>query len=93
MWERFNQHAWKACIVATLSRVRIPLSPPQMLFFFNVNNNNFGQNVHEATFKALNDFKGKECKIGRARMFAEKSKDLNDPGMFALNKLSAVFIT
>ena len=57
------------------------------------NNNNFGQNVHEATVKALNDFNGKECKIGRARMFAEKSKDLNDPGMFALNKLSTVFIT
>tara|TARA_B100001250_G_C19758016_1_gene771080 strand:+ start:457 stop:1053 length:597 start_codon:yes stop_codon:yes gene_type:complete len=57
------------------------------------NNNNFGQNVHEATLKALKDFKGKECRIGRARMFAEKSKDLNDPGMFALNKLSAVFLT
>ena len=57
------------------------------------NNNNFGQNVHEATLKALKDFKGKECKIGRARMFAEKSKELNDPGMFALNKLSTVFIT
>ena len=56
------------------------------------NNNNFGQNVHEATLKALEDFIGKECKIGRARMFAEKSKDLNDPGMFALNKLSTVFI-
>ena len=25
----FNQHAWKACIVETLSRVRIPLSPPK----------------------------------------------------------------
>ena len=57
------------------------------------NNNNFGQNVHEATLKALEDFKGKECKIGRARMFAEKSKDLNDPGMFALSKLSDVFLT
>ena len=22
MWERFNQHAWKACIVATLSRLK-----------------------------------------------------------------------
>ena len=57
------------------------------------NNNNFGQNVHEATLKALEDFKGKECKIGRARMFAEKSKALNDPGMFALSKLSDVFLT
>tara|TARA_B000000475_G_C15841668_1_gene384221 strand:- start:412 stop:750 length:339 start_codon:yes stop_codon:yes gene_type:complete len=57
------------------------------------NNNNFGQNVHEATLKALKHFNGKECKIGRARMFAEKSKNLNDSGMFALNKLSTVFIT
>ena len=57
------------------------------------NNNNFGQNVHEATLKALEDFNDRECKIGRARMFAEKSKNLNDPGMFALNKLSTVFIT
>ena len=56
------------------------------------NNNNFGQNVHEATLKALKDFNGKECKIGRARMFAEKSKNLNDPGMFALSKLSNVFL-
>ena len=56
------------------------------------NNNNFGQNVHEATLKALEDFKGKECKIGRARMFAEKSKVLDDPGMFALSKLSTFFL-
>ena len=56
------------------------------------NNNNFGQIVHEATLKALKDFNGKECRIGRARMFTEKSKDLNDPGMLALNKLSAVFL-
>ena len=56
------------------------------------NNNNFGQNTHEATLKALEDFKGKECKIGRARMFAEKSKALNDPGMFALSKLSNAFL-
>ena len=57
------------------------------------NNNNLGQSVHEATLKALEDFKGKECKIGRARMFAEKSRALNDPGMFALSKLSDVFLT
>ena len=53
---------------------------------------NIGQNVHQATIDALDNFKGKECKIGRARMFAEKSKDLNDPGMFALYKLSSVFL-
>ena len=53
---------------------------------------NIGQNVHQATIDALDNFKGKECKIGRARMFAEKSKDLNDPGMYALYKLSSVFL-
>ena len=53
---------------------------------------NIGQNVHQATIDALDNFKGKECKIGRARMFAEKSKDLNDPGMFALYKLSLFFL-
>ena len=26
--EWFKAHAWKACIEETLSRVRIPLSPP-----------------------------------------------------------------
>ncbi len=53
---------------------------------------NFGINVHTATKKALDKFKGKECKIGRARMFLEKSKELNDPGMFALHKLTTIFI-
>ncbi|GAE00463.1 hypothetical protein CBO05C_0153 [Clostridium botulinum B str. Osaka05] len=28
MSEWFKEHAWKACIGATLSGVRIPLSPP-----------------------------------------------------------------
>ena len=28
MAEWFKAHAWKACKGATLSRVRIPLSPP-----------------------------------------------------------------
>ncbi len=27
MRERFNRHAWKACVAATLPRVRIPPSP------------------------------------------------------------------
>ena len=56
------------------------------------NENNYAQNVHKATLNALDNFKGKECKIGRARMFAEKSKDLNDPGMYAISKLSSVFV-
>ena len=44
-----------------------------------------------ATKQALEDFKGKKIKIGRARMFEDKTKELDDPGMFALNKLSQIF--
>tara|TARA_B100000427_G_scaffold312022_1_gene303124 strand:+ start:596 stop:1177 length:582 start_codon:yes stop_codon:yes gene_type:complete len=40
-----------------------------------------------ATKQALEDFKGKKIKIGRARMFEDKTKDLDDPGMFAFYKL------
>ena len=29
--EWFKAHAWKACKGVTLSRVRIPLSPPKLL--------------------------------------------------------------
>lgn len=58
----------------------------------NNNKDNYGKLIHEATLNVLNEFKGKECKIGRARMFAEKSKQLNDPGMFAIHKLSSIFI-
>ena len=58
-----------------------------------LNNENItGQSIYQASENALIKFKGKECKIGRARMFAEKSKELNDPGMYALHKLSSVFI-
>ena len=58
----------------------------------NNNKDNYGKLIHEATLNVLNEFKGKECKIGRARMFSEKSKQLNDPGMFAIHKLSSIFI-
>jgi dihydroxyacetone kinase-like protein len=44
-----------------------------------------------STKEALNAFKGKKILIGRARMFEDKTKDLDDPGMFALSKLSEVF--
>ena len=40
-----------------------------------------------ATNEALEKFKGKKILIGRARMFDEKTKDFDDPGMLALNKL------
>ena len=40
-----------------------------------------------ATKEALENFKGKKILIGRARMFDEKTKDFDDPGMLALSKL------
>ena len=40
-----------------------------------------------STKEALDEFKGKKIKIGRARMFEDKTKDLDDPGMFAFYKL------
>ena len=54
-------------------------------------NKNYSEIFKLATKQALEDFKGKKIKIGRARMFEEKTKDLDDPGMFALNKLTAAF--
>ena len=54
-------------------------------------NNNYSEVFKLATKQALNDFKGKKIKIGRARMFEDKTKDLDDPGMFAFCKLSQVF--
>ena len=52
---------------------------------------NYPDAFKSATKQALKDFKGKKILIGRARMFEDKTKDLNDPGMFALNKLSEAF--
>ena len=54
-------------------------------------NKNYSEIFKSATKQALEDFKGKKIKIGRARMFEDKTKDLDDPGMFALNKLTAAF--
>ena len=54
-------------------------------------NQNYSDVFKSATKQALEDFKGKKIKIGRARMFEDKTKDLDDPGMFALNRLSSVF--
>ena len=55
------------------------------------NNSNYSEIFKSATKQALEDFKGKKILIGRARMFEDKTKDLDDPGMFALNKLSEAF--
>ena len=54
-------------------------------------NQNYSDVFKSSTKQALEDFKGKKIKIGRARMFEEKTKDLDDPGMFALNRLTSVF--
>jgi len=54
-------------------------------------NSNYPEVFQSATKQALENFKGKKILIGRARMFEDKTKDLDDPGMLALNKLSEVF--
>jgi len=54
-------------------------------------NKNYSAIFKLATKQALKDFKGKKIKIGRARMFEDKTKDLDDPGMLALSKLSEAF--
>ena len=54
-------------------------------------NKNYPEIFKSATKQALEDFKGKKILIGRARMFEDKTKDLDDPGMLALNKLSEAF--
>lgn len=41
-----------------------------------------------AVHAALEEFRGKPCKVGRARMFAEKSIGIDDPGMLAFAKLT-----
>ena len=57
----------------------------------NKNNINYPELFKLSTKQALNAFKGKKILIGRARMFEDKTKDLDDPGMLALHKLSEAF--
>ena len=54
-------------------------------------NQNYSEAIKSATKQALEDFKGKKILIGRARMFEDKPKNFDDPGMLALNKLSEIF--
>jgi len=62
------------------------------LIIKNIKDNQNYSNVFKlSTKQALEDFKGKKIKIGRARMFEDKTKDLDDPGMFALSRLSSIF--
>ena len=55
------------------------------------NNINYPKVFKLSTKEALDAFKGKKILIGRARMFEDKTKDLDDPGMLALHKLSEAF--
>ena len=57
----------------------------------NKKNVNYPEIFKSSTKDALNAFKGKKILIGRARMFEDKTKELDDPGMLALSKLSEVF--
>lgn len=57
----------------------------------NKNNINYPELFKLSTKEALDAFKGKKILIGRARMFEDKTKDLDDPGMLALHKLSEAF--
>ena len=52
---------------------------------------NYNDDIKSACLEALENFKGKKILIGRARMFEEKTKEFDDPGMFALSKLCEVF--
>ena len=54
-------------------------------------NINYPKLFKSSANEALNAFKGKKILIGRARMFEDKTKDLDDPGMLALHKLSEAF--
>ena len=54
-------------------------------------NINYPELFKSSANEALNAFKGKKILIGRARMFEDKTKDLDDPGMLALHKLSEAF--
>ena len=54
-------------------------------------NQNYSDVFKLSTKQALENFKGKKINIGRARMFEDKTMDLDDPGMFALYRLSSTF--
>ena len=54
-------------------------------------NENYAEVFKSASKEALQQFKGRKILIGRARMFEDKTRDLDDTGMFALFKLSEIF--
>jgi len=47
-----------------------------------------GRDAARATRQALEDFRGRPCRVGRARMYADKSAELDDPGMLAIDVIA-----
>ena len=43
--------------------------------------------IHEAIRKTIDDFRDRESKVGRARIFSEKSIGLDDPGMLGFQRM------
>ena len=56
-------------------------------FLVSVDTINLHEVAHRAAAKAIKDFRGLPNKIGRARMFADKSIGLEDPGMVAVLRI------
>lgn len=46
-----------------------------------------GTTALQAAQTALNEFRDRECKVGRARIFGEKTKGMDDPGMVAVQMM------
>tara|TARA_Y100001935_G_C17086010_1_gene398759 strand:- start:121 stop:711 length:591 start_codon:yes stop_codon:yes gene_type:complete len=53
---------------------------------------NYAKSIFEGASEAIESFKGKKILTGRARMFDEKTKDIDDPGMYAIKMLSSTFL-
>ncbi len=43
--------------------------------------------ARKAVSESLDRFRDRRCQLGRARIFAEKSVGLDDPGMVALQRI------
>lgn len=50
------------------------------------------ENVRITASQTLVEFRDQPCKIGRARMFADKSIGLDDPGMIAITRIAEIVV-
>ena len=87
---------FEICIITIQERGKTNLGDKTILDTLNIilnkiretkDNLKYSEIFKSATKEALENFKGKKILIGRARMFDEKTKDFDDPGMLALSKL------